>query len=121
MNRNYPSPIILQHPSGNIKELNKPIVVLLAIFLGPIYYLYVGLNGFAKRYIVSLLYVFAFIFVGYNFSSLEKLFSVLAAIGLLVQPLYVIYLGFHSYDARCNALIKMGFKQTDSSGNILNS
>ena len=121
MTGNYPSPIILLHPSGNIKELNKPIVVLLAIFLGPIYYLYVGLNGFAKRYIVSLLYVFGFMLIGHNFESFRNFFLNLAVIGLFVQPLYAIYLGLHSYDARCNLLIKMGFKRTDSSGNILNS
>ena len=121
MTGNYPSPIILLHPSGNIKELNKPIVILLAIFLGPLYYLYVGLNGFAKRYVMSLLYIFVFIIIGSKFESLENLFFTLTIIGLLVQPLYAIYLGFHSYDARCNALIKMGFKRTDSSGNILNS
>jgi|APCry1669189534_1035231.scaffolds.fasta_scaffold196082_1 hypothetical protein len=115
LNRKFPSYVIFKHPSGAIKQVSKPLVFLLSFFLGPIYFFYVGLNSFAKKYFTS---VFVFCVVLALFIQIEnKFLSLILFILLILEPFYYLYLALTCYDARCNILYEMGFRQIDASGN----
>jgi hypothetical protein len=119
LNRKFPSYIIFKHLSGAIKQVSKPLVFLLSFLLGPIYFFYVGLNSFAKRYLFNLIFSLGLASFAMHIEK-DFLNTIIGFLFFIFNPCYYFYLSLTCYDPRCNILYEMGFRQIDASGNPIN-
>jgi len=108
MKKEFPSPIIMKHPSGLIKEVSSLNTFLLALFFGPFFYIYWGMW---KNIIKLLLFLFVlFLFIMAQPSSNFTIFLA------VMQPVYYIWLAYNAYDERCTILYNRGFRDFDYLG-----
>ena len=114
--KKFPSPIIMKHPSGMVKSLNRTIVTLLAFFLGVFYYGIVGLWSFVGWHFLIILCSIppALASKSNDAGYVTLLFGFFFAFCFFGLP-------FMAYQARCRLLYEQGFRMVDKDGNLIDS
>ena len=112
MDKEFPSPIIMKHPSGIVKELNRTTTTIFGAIFGCIYFAIIGLWSFVARYLlVNLMLII-------SISIIPKNNNILGATAVVCWFVYLVYfLPKQAYDERCTHLYNQGFRDFDYYGN----
>ena len=112
MDSDFPSPIVMKHPSGLVKEFSLKGSIFYSIIFGPFYFMYLGL----WKFIFMLIAYVAFL-IGAIMIDPKSNVTVLIAIG---QPIFYLWLAYSSYEEKCKILYNRGFRDFDARGEPIN-
>ena len=112
MKKEFPSPIIMKHPSGLFKELNRTSTTIFGAIFGCIYFAIIGLWSFVGKYFLAHLVLIICI------SIIPKNNDVLGPTAVVCWFIYLVYfLPKQAYDERCLRLYNQGYRDFDYYGN----